>query len=644
MTQYMEIVNEYEKALRTGKKEYSAAIAQNKEPYPTVMELLPEYTGGYATKSIGLIDIPVSEVAGVRSIGRQEAFSSAFRPLMEVESEFAQKWMALCEAHLGETGIRDPITCCEFYGKFYLVEGNKRFSVLSWFGASYVQAEVTRIIPETADTDAYKVYQEFLQFFEVTRMYDVRCTKAGFYKKLLTDLKRSPEQWTDDDRRFFRARFTRFRDALQGIKLPEGVTTGDALVIFLRYHSVEDLWNCSAAELKKMIAAVQGDIRAASNPEPVAVRVEASTIQRESIVTQLLGGSTLRATFIHEKDCDLSPWTRNHELGRQYAQEQLGSRVKTSAVFHAVPGPECEELIEQEIKKGTDVIFTTTPTLIGAARHSAVRHPEVVFLNCSVNMPYSDVRTYYTRMYEGKFITGAIAGALSEDGRIGYSATYPIYGVPAGINAFALGARMVNPNAKIVLDWASLRGDSVARLLDRGISLISARDNPTPESIHPFCGLFQYKNGEYTSYAAPVWDWGMLYVTILRTLLTGGYRTDGVQAGSRAVNYWWGMDTGAIDVLLEDTLPEGIKALSDILKNGIVNHTVDPFKRTLIAQNGTCMNDGLKSLSTTELLKMDWLCDAVEGYIPDFDELIPIGKRLYRHLGLHRESLEEQVI
>jgi len=640
MAEYLDLINEYEKALRAGKKDLSAAASEGRNTHPVVLENLQGYSNANATKEIGLIDIPVSEVVGVKTAGRQEAFSPAFRPIMDTQTEFAQKWMNLCEAHLGETGIRDPITCCEFYGKFYLMEGNKRFSVLSWFGAGNVHAEVTRIMPEPEDTVAYKVYLEFLEFFEVTRMYDVRCTRLGFYKYLLASAQRNSESWTETDRRFFRARFNRFRDLLSGIKLPDGMTAGDALAIFLRYHTMDELWTSSAAELKKMIVSVQGDVKAASNPDPISVRTEPSTNLKESRISQILGSTLLNAVFIHERDSETSPWTNAHELGRKYAQIILEGRVKTSAVFNAVPGQQCEELIENEIGKGANVIFTTTPTLIGAARRASVRHPEVTFLNCSVNMPFSDVRTYYARMYEGKFITGAIAGALTEDGRIGYNATYPIYGVPAGINAFALGARLVNPNARVILDWACLPGDSISRLINSGITTISTRDNPTPGSILPYCGLFRFKDGQYTSYAAPVWNWGKLYVVILRSLMSGGYRTDGLQAGTRAMNYWWGMDTGAIDVLLDDGLPEGVKALSKLLKQGITNHTIDPFQRLITAQNGEIKNNGRHGLDSAELLKMDWLCDAVEGTIPEYESLLPIAQRLFRHLGLHRDALE----
>ena len=80
-------------------------------------------------------------------------------------------------------------------------------------------------------------------------------------------------------------------------------------------------------------------------------------------------------------------------------------------------------------------------------------------LNCSVFTPHPYLRTYYARMYEAKFLTGLIAGCLARGtGEIGYIADYPIYGMLANINAFALGARTVNPQVKIYLEWSKRKG------------------------------------------------------------------------------------------------------------------------------------------------------------------------------------------
>ena len=58
---------------------------------------------------------------------------------------------------------------------------------------------------------------------------------------------------------------------------------------------------------------------------------------------------------------------------------------------------------------------------------------------------------------EAKFLMGAIAGAMAENGQLAYIADYPIFGTIANINAFALGAKMVNPRARSIWNGPRLR-------------------------------------------------------------------------------------------------------------------------------------------------------------------------------------------
>jgi basic membrane lipoprotein Med (substrate-binding protein (PBP1-ABC) superfamily) len=71
------------------------------------------------------------------------------------------------------------------------------------------------------------------------------------------------------------------------------------------------------------------------------------------------------------------------------------------------------------VEDGATVIFATTTSLIAACRKAAVAYPQIKILNCSVIMPFPGVRTYYSRIYEAKFISGAIAGAMTKTDRIG---------------------------------------------------------------------------------------------------------------------------------------------------------------------------------------------------------------------------------
>ena len=83
-----------------------------------------------------------------------------------------------------------------------------------------------------------------------------------------------------------------------------------------------------------------------------------------------------------------------------------------------------------------------------------------------MNTTHRYIRTYYTRMHEAKFLMGAIAGEMAENDKIVYIADYPILGTIAQINAFALGAQMTNPRAKVYLEWSTLKEQDIEKRID----------------------------------------------------------------------------------------------------------------------------------------------------------------------------------
>ena len=269
-----------------------------------------------------------------------------------------------------------------------------------------------------------------------------------------------------------------------------------------------------------------------------------------------------------------------------------------------------------------------------AALHSGLR-----VMNCSLSLPYTGVRSYYSRIYECKFITGAIAGAMAEQNTIGFVANYPIYGVPAGINAFALGAKLTNPRAKIKLVWSCTKGDPLKELTDQGISVISNKEATNPENEHWAMEWGTYKlqpDGSMLPLAVPCWNWGPFYEKVMLCIMSGEYDN---KAPGQAINYWWGMNSGVIDVQLSDSIPDGVRSLAGILKNGIISGAIDPFKCRIVDQSGQVRSEGDRDLSPKEIMFMDWLCDNVEGTIPAFDELLPSSQEMVRLLGVYRDTI-----
>ena len=637
-------VDEYALALRAGQKEYKDLVAAGLPPHPAVLdEILPE-NSTQTVVEVGLVEIPSERIVGTKSAGRITAFTPSFRPLLDAKSEFGSKWINLCAAHLGETGITDPIVCYEYLGNFYVQEGNKRVSVLRHFGAPRIPGNVRRVLPVPSEEPRVRAYYEFLEFYKGSRLYTVQFRRPGDYAKLLSHLgKNTGEVWSEEEIRTFNAYFHYFRDAFEPLNVRrEDVLPEEALLLWLELYPYADLGRLTSAELKKSVSALWEDMVASSKEDAVKVQTKAEDETKTNLVSRLVSSlDTLTVAFIHQLNPAQSAWVLGHEEGRAHIEAVFGDRVVVHSYFDANTTELAEQSIEKAVSEGAQVVFTTAPPLCTATLKAAVKYPKVRFLNCSVDQAYSSIRTYYGRIYEGKFITGAIAGAMAGDDRIGYIASYPIFGVPASINAFALGAQMTNPRAQIELRWSCVAGMPQADFLADGIRVVSNRDTPTQSKMYlDFCSYGTYlmdSRGDLVPLASPIWVWGKFYEFVIRSILSGGWKRD--KADTTALNFWLGMDSGVIGVGLSDKLPEGVRQMANLLKSSLEKNLIDPFFRRIVAQDGTVKNDGSRHFTPEEVLHMDWLCDNVVGSIPPFEEILPVSQKMVRQLGIYRDSI-----
>ena len=642
-----EAADEYALALKRGLKEVRECGYSGFDPSPEVLdELLPEIDT-HAILDLGLVEIPAERIIGTKSAGRISAFSPSFLPLLSPDTEFAIKWILLCSDHLGAVGIREPILCYEYYGNFYVQEGNKRVSVLRHFGSPRIPGNVRRVMPINDGSPRYQAYQEFLEFYRGSKLYTVQFRRPGDYARLLKAVGKLPgEDWDEMERRTFNAYFHYFCDAFSAITdifydiLPE-----EAMLLWLELYSYADLGKMSAAELKKSVCALRDDVVADFLQEnAVKVQTKAEDDSKSSLMSRLASAlDQLDVAFIYPLEPEKSVWVTGHDEGRQHIEKVFGDRIKVRTYAGANTPENTEALLEQAVADGAEVVFTTAPSMSKATLKYAVEYPKIRFLNCSVDQTYSSLRTYYGRIYESKFITGAIAGAIANDDRIGYIAAYPIFGVPASINAFALGAQLTNPRAQIELRWSCCEGNPQADFFADGIRVISNRTAPTKTKQYmDFCRYGTYmmdEAGGLIALGSPVWVWGKFYEFVIRSILAGGWKRE--KGDHTALNYWLGMDSGVIGVEYSQRLPEGIRQLVKLLEQGLRDGTLDPFRRKIIAQDGSLKNDGTRSLSPMELLHMDWLCENVVGQIPSFDQILPMSQNMVRELGIYRDQITD---
>jgi len=634
---------QYTNALKSGQKEYRARLTKGDYPYLPVLDEILSYTKVEYEVNIGLCEIPLELIVGTKTRGRTNSFASNFMPLLDTNTEFAAKWMTL-HTNLLEEGLRDPVKVYEFMGRFYVLEGNKRVSVLKYLDAYSVPCSVIRVVPKRNDTKENAIYFEFMDFYEVTGIYFIYFSEKGRFAQFLEQVGTPKgEKWTSEDRQEFEAVYTRFRKAFEakgGRKLP--ITVGDALLAFLTVYGYEEVKQKSAQEMKRDLAKVWDEFVVLTEEQSIELRMEppkedTSPNLYRNLLNLILPDNSgkIKIAFLYEKTHRTSGWTYSHELGRLYLENVFPGQIETTSFENIIAGENDLECMEQAISDGYSVLFTTSPVMMPASLKIAANYPEVKILNCSLNTSHPTLRTYYARMYEAKFLAGIIAGSMTTTNKIGYIADYPIYGMAANINAFAMGARMVNPHAKVYLDWSTLKERDVKIKEDPEINYVMGQDMTSPEKGTRHFGLYFFDGENPDNLAMTTWHWGKLYEKIVRIILNGTWKEDAA-AGSRATSYWWGISAGVVDLICSRNLPQDTKRLVDLLRNNICSDTLIPFSGNLCAQDGTVMNTPDQVILPQDIITMDWLLDNVVGSIPRISDLTENAQAVARMQGLDK--------
>ena len=622
----------YIKARKEGMKAYAAAIQNHQDPYlPVLEEKLPELNQ-MDRMPLGIQAIPLTRVAGTVSRGRSFAFASNFMPILAADSEFCGKWEALYDSVL-EEGMRDPAKVLEYMGYYYLIEGNKRVSVMKFIEAEYIEADVTRVVPARTADPANIAYFEYCNFSKESGLFDLFFTIPGSYQRLCAlPGVRAGDKFTEEEIMSLRKIYRYFYSAYNKVMKDKKCTPlGDAFLLWLVAFGYLDVKEDTLSQVESSIRLMQNEF--ILREEKVSIVMDKKSLDPQpGLIASLFRPSKIKAAFLYTRPPEESAWNYWHELGRLEAEAKLGNKVETVSRVVSSRG-NTEETISQLIQDGFSVIFATSPVMLNSCIEPSLNHPEVKLLVSSQLVGYHRVRTYYLRFYEAKFLLGMAAGMLSENGKIGYIADYPIYGSPSMINAFALGARMINPAARIYLNWTSLADyDPKEPFHDPDIRVVCNRDLTAPNHTSRDSGLYiRAQNGENRSMAALIPRWGVFYRHVIEQVQKG---TFDISDGSAPLNYWWGFGSEVMDITFSQRFDPYCARLIRNFQRQYVEQSFSPFEGRLLDQQGTlrCAED--QRLTPAEILCMDYLSDNVIGTLPGEMELAPAARPLIQIQGI----------
>ncbi|MCG6931525.1 MAG: BMP family ABC transporter substrate-binding protein [Desulfofustis sp.] len=320
--------------------------------------------------------------------------------------------------------------------------------------------------------------------------------------------------------------------------------------------------------------------------------------------------------FIYVSPIGDAGWSYAHDQGRLALEEMDG--VKTAYVEAVAEGPDSERVMQNMARKGYDIIFATSFGYMDPMLKVAKQFPDTVFMHCSGFKTADNMGTYFGRMYEARYLSGMVAGAMTKSNTIGYVAAFPIPEVIRGINAFALGAQSLNPDATVRVVWTktwydpATEKEAAKSLLDVGADVIAQhQDSPGPQEAAQEKGVYSIGyNSDMSAFApnahltAPIWNWGPYYKSVVKQVQDGTWK-----AGSS----WTGLAEGIVDLSpMSDMVPKDVQdkvmAKKEAIKGG-----EKVFVGPLQDQKGVEKVGAGVAMSDEELLGMTWFVQGVIG-------------------------------
>ena len=316
-------------------------------------------------------------------------------------------------------------------------------------------------------------------------------------------------------------------------------------------------------------------------------------------------------------------WTYMHDQGRQYMESQLGDAVSSTYIENVPENADAVRAIRKLAASGHDLIFTTSFNYMDQTLEVAKEFPDVKFEHATGYMRADNVATYGARFYEGRTISGHIAGHLTKTNTIGYIASFPIPEVVRGINAFYLAASKVNPDIKIKIIWAftwydpGKEADAAKTLINQGADiLVQHTDTFAPCQEAEKAGVLafgQASNQEQfcpNSHLTAIEDvWGPYYADRAKALVDGTWSS---------TDTWDGMDKGMVvmspynaKLMSSDLIQEAV-AMEIALKDGSMHSFEGPIYNQageLMIPEGGVADDGM-------LLGMNWYVQGIDGELP----------------------------
>ncbi len=274
---------------------------------------------------------------------------------------------------------------------------------------------------------------------------------------------------------------------------------------------------------------------------------------------------TIKVGFIMSGTSDEEGWNGLHYDGITSACTQLDIELMIKENIKEHSG-QCEIAIRDLAAENVDIIILSSYGYASEVKDVVKEYPDITFYSESFDYYGDNLNCYFARIYQARYLSGIIAGHMSETDVIGYVAAMPNSEVNRGINAFTLGVKHANPEAKVVVSWSNSWDDAdrekqlAQELVEKENADVLAYHQNQPNVVEFAETVGVYSIGYHEAYegssdkflTAVEFRWDITYKELL---------SDYIRGKSDVVNtYWFGLEKNAI----------GLTDISPIVKPDIV--------------------------------------------------------------------------
>ena len=318
-----------------------------------------------------------------------------------------------------------------------------------------------------------------------------------------------------------------------------------------------------------------------------------------------------------------SGYSYTHDLGIIGMQSNLGlsdDQIERKIVDDS-DEKATEKAIEECIKDGCNVIFTTSYGYMKTTARMAEKYPDVYFSHGTGYMSNDkNFNNYFGRIYQARYLSGIVAGMNTKSNKIGYVAAMDTSNseVTGGIDAFAIGAASVNPDAKIYVvvtnSWYDPEKEEAAskKLLDMGCDVMAQHcDTPYPMTLAKEYGVYAIGYNSDMSKEVPeaclcsvIWNWSAYYTAAVGDIIEGTWTSK---------NYYGGMDEGLVEITdLASFCADGTQEKVSKDTEEILNGSNNVFDGELKTNTGKTIGSEGKTLDDATITGgIDWYYENV---------------------------------